>query len=126
ALRRPPGDGPEEDQTFHQFRAGSSEAACRDRAPRMSNDGDTLHAAMRADPAHHLFDLPTGAIRHSQRRVVLGWFRHFRISIGLTEAVEVETPHIVAGRAQLVAPGSTIEAMSDRQSRRESATMNIK
>src|SRR5215475_12281334 len=62
----------------------------------------------------------------AERRIIAGRLLHFRISIGMTEAIEVETPDVEAGLVERVAPGFSIEAMRDRERRRKRRPVHVK
>src|ERR1700730_12831075 len=51
--------------------------------------------------------------------------RHFRIRVRLAETVEIKPPDVKAGSTQGVAPGSSAEAVRDRECRRKRPAMDI-
>src|SRR4029079_7085732 len=50
---------------------------------------------------------------------------HCRIALGMAEALEVQAPDIEARAVQRVAPGSTVEAMGNRECRRKRGAMDV-
>src|SRR5690349_20770191 len=70
----------------------------------------------------HLFG---GILRDAKRRALGRRLAHLRITVGFAEAVEIEAPNVEAGLAQRIAPGFPIDAVRNRQSRRERRTVHI-
>jgi len=63
--------------------------------------------------------------RAAERRMRPCRLRHFRIRVRLAETVEIKPPDVKAGSTQGVAPGSSAEAVRDRQCRRKRPAMDI-
>jgi hypothetical protein len=60
-------------------------------------------------------DLPARILGAAKRGMGVRRLRHFRIAIGFAEAMEIEAPDMESGLAQFIAPGSSVEAMRDRE-----------
>ncbi len=80
---------------------------------------------MRQDESNGGFQLPGGILRNAQRGIDRRGLVHFRIAVGMTEAIEIKPPDVEAGFVQRIAPRLAVKAMGDRQRRRECRAMHI-
>src|SRR5262249_35844037 len=126
AARRPPRDGPEQDQAVDQAGMPAGEQATRHRCPRMADDRKTRDAVMRENEAHGCSELLGGIFGPAERRVRRGRLAHFRIAIGAAVTQEIKGPDLETGLAQRVTPRISVEPISDRERRRKSGAVHIK
>ena len=118
---------PEEDQPVDALGMAPGEQAGHDRAPGMGDDRDPVDAVPGADEADGLGELEAGIFRASERRHAVGRPVQFGIRIGKpAEAVKIQRPDMESCGAELIAPGSSVEPMRDRERGRERAAMHIK
>jgi hypothetical protein len=92
----------------------------------MGDNRQAAHPVVCADEADGALELTAGVLRAPERWIVLGRLVHLRIGIGeLAEPVEVERPRMKSTRHEFIAPGTPVEAMSDRQRRRKCRPMDV-
>ena len=92
----------------------------------MGDDREFCHVMMAADEPHRPLELLARSFGATEHAVLLGAGGHLRISVRAAKAQEVETPDMKPGIGQLIPPRAAIEAMGNRQRRREGAAMNVK
>src|SRR6185437_8298970 len=118
-------DRPEQHPAVDQRRMLCREATGRHRAPRMRDQREARNALMIEDEAGRSLDLTGGILAVAQRSVKLGALRHRLVTVGMAEAVEIERPDVEARLVQGVSPRNAVEAMRDRERRREGGAVHV-
>src|SRR5262249_53188831 len=77
------------------------------------------------DEAHRRLELIAGIGGIAERRMRVGRRLHLGIAIGAAEAEKVEAPDVESRLAQHITPGYAIEAVRDRERRRERRTVHV-
>src|SRR5262245_39787160 len=91
----------------------------------MRDDRDPRHAMPITDVLDGPLDLQARTFGASQRHMVLRGLGHFRIRVRSAEAEEIAPPDVKARVGEFVTPGPTVEAVGDRESRRECRAMHV-
>ncbi len=116
----------EQHQPVDALGRSSGDQPARHRAPGMGEQGHAVYAAPRRDEFERRLELPRRLAGAIQRRSIRQSCRHRRIAARATEAEEIEPPYGITGSNKRIAPGSSVEAIGDRQSGGESRAVDVK
>src|ERR1700704_5986268 len=92
----------------------------------MGDKRELRYPVLIEDEARCGLELLAGIGGIAQRRIGIRGLIHLRITVGQSEAEKVETPDVKPGRAQGIAPGTSVEAMGNGESGRKRRTMHVK
>src|SRR5260370_39181498 len=91
----------------------------------MGDQRQLLDILMSENKANGRRQLLRGILRDAERRALDCGPVHFRITVGMTETVEVEPPDVEAGFFKRVAPRLAVKSMRDRKRRGKCRAVHI-